>query len=99
MEVFYYMVFGGLAAVVAALELSKSSKDRISTSPTFNAFKNNYLVVYSLMMAGDWLQGPYVYYLYTTYGYGKGEIGQLFIAGFGSSMLFGTIVGSLADKQ
>ncbi|KAL8519551.1 hypothetical protein ACS0TY_010470 [Phlomoides rotata] len=49
--------------------------------------------------AGDWLQGPYVYYLYTTYGYGKGEIGQLFIAGFGSSMLFGTIVGSLADKQ
>lgn len=50
-------------------------------------------------IAGDWLQGPYVYYLYSTYGYGKGDIGQLFIAGFGSSMLFGTIVGSLADKQ
>ncbi|KAF3552582.1 hypothetical protein DY000_02006221, partial [Brassica cretica] len=48
---------------------------------------------------GDWLQGPYVYYLYSTYGFGKGDIGQLFIAGFGSSMLFGTIVGSLADKQ
>jgi len=40
-----------------------------------------------------------VYYLYSTYGFGKGDIGQLFIAGFGSSMLFGTIVGSLADKQ
>lgn len=52
-----------------------------------------------MAIAGDWLQGPYVYYLYSTYGYGKGEIGQLFIAGFGSSMLFGTIVGSLADKQ
>lgn len=52
-----------------------------------------------MVKAGDWLQGPYVYYLYSTYGYGKGEIGQLFIAGFGSSMLFGTIVGSLADKQ
>ncbi|QHN93657.1 Molybdate-anion transporter [Arachis hypogaea] len=52
-----------------------------------------------MVTAGDWLQGPYVYYLYSTYGYGKGEIGQLFIAGFGSSMLFGTIVGSLADKQ
>ena len=51
-----------------------------------------------MVAAGDWLQGPYVYYLYTTYGYGKGDIGQLFIAGFGSSMLFGTIVGSLADK-
>ncbi|CAL5430076.1 unnamed protein product [Camellia sinensis] len=99
MELFYYLVFGGFGAVVVALELSKTSKDRINTSTSFNSFKNNYLVVYSLMMAGDWLQGPYVYYLYSQYGFGKGEIGQLFIAGFGSSMLFGTIVGSLADKQ
>ncbi|XP_076909089.1 uncharacterized protein LOC143633393 [Bidens hawaiensis] len=101
MEVLYYMVFGGLGVIVLALELSKNSnKDhRITTSQPFTSFKNNYLLVYSLMMAGDWLQGPYVYYLYTTYGYGKGDIGQLFIAGFGSSMLFGTIVGSLADKQ
>ncbi|PHT40546.1 hypothetical protein CQW23_19400 [Capsicum baccatum] len=99
MEVFYFLVFGALSAVVAALELSKTSKDGITTSPAFNSFKNNYILVYSLMMAGDWLQGPYVYYLYTTYGYRKGDIGHLFIAGFGSSMLFGTIVGSLADKQ
>lgn len=99
MEVFYFLVFGALAAVVAALELSKTSKDRVNTSSAFNAFKNNYLLVYSLMMAGDWLQGPYVYFLYSQYGFGKGEIGQLFIAGFGSSMLFGTIFGSLADKQ
>ncbi|XP_043715799.1 molybdate-anion transporter-like [Telopea speciosissima] len=99
MEVFYYLVFGVLVMVVGTLEFSKTNKDRISTSAPFNSFKNNYLVVYSLMMAGDWLQGPYVYYLYSTYGFGKGEIGRLFIAGFGSSMLFGTIVGSLADKQ
>ncbi|KAI7995629.1 Molybdate-anion transporter [Camellia lanceoleosa] len=50
MELFYYLVFGGFGAVVAALELSKTSKDRINTSTSFNAFKNNYLVVYSLMM-------------------------------------------------
>ncbi|XP_074291757.1 uncharacterized protein LOC141618551 [Silene latifolia] len=99
MEIFYYLVFGSLASIVAAVEFSKSNKDRINTPSSFNSFKNNYLLVYSLMMAGDWLQGPYVYYLYSTYGFGKGEIGQLFIAGFGSSMLFGTIVGSLADKQ
>ncbi|KAL5707790.1 hypothetical protein ACHQM5_018651 [Ranunculus cassubicifolius] len=98
MEIFYFLVFGGLSLIVAALELSKSNKDRINTSTVFNSFKNNYVVVYSLMMAGDWLQGPYVYYLYSTYGFGKGDIGRLFIAGFGSSMLFGTIVGSLADK-
>ncbi|KAH0922174.1 hypothetical protein HID58_022192 [Brassica napus] len=98
MEVFYYLVFGVMAAVVAALEMSKRSKDQ-NTSSSFNSFKNNYILVFSIMMAGDWLQGPYVYYLYSTYGFGKRDIGQLFIAGFGSSMLFGTIVGSLADKQ
>ena len=48
--------------------------------------------------AGDWLQGPYVYALYQHYGFDRGAIGSLFIAGFGSSMVFGTLVGSLADK-
>ncbi|KAM1504189.1 hypothetical protein TB2_000301 [Malus domestica] len=71
MEVFYYMVFGILAAVVAAAELSKRNKDRINTPSTFNVFKNNYLFVYSLMMVGDWLQGPYVYYLDVSLGYGR----------------------------
>ncbi|CAL9063418.1 unnamed protein product, partial [Musa banksii] len=99
MEAFYWLLFCWLAVVVAAMELSKTNRDRASTSSAFNSFKNNYILVYSLMMAGDWLQGPYVYYLYSQYGYGKGDIGRLFIAGFGSSMLFGTIVGSLADKQ
>ncbi|XP_033128836.1 molybdate-anion transporter isoform X2 [Brassica rapa] len=98
MEVFYYLVFGVMAAVVVALEMSKRNKDQ-NTSSSFNSFKNNYILVFSIMMAGDWLQGPYVYYLYSTYGFGKRDIGQLFIAGFGSSMLFGTIVGSLADKH
>jgi hypothetical protein len=27
------------------------------------------------------------------------DIGRLFIAGFGSSMIFGTIVGALADRK
>lgn len=46
----------------------------------------------------DWLQGPYVYALYESYGFGIKEIAELFVAGFGSSMIFGTIVGGLADR-
>jgi hypothetical protein len=49
-------------------------------------------------LAGDWLQGPHVYALYESYGMSKHEIEILFIAGFGSSLLFGTFVGSIADK-
>ncbi|GAQ80841.1 major facilitator superfamily protein [Klebsormidium nitens] len=99
MEFFFYLIFGILAIICAASELSKGQKDKYTTIPAFEAFKNNYLLVYSLMMAGDWLQGPYVYALYQHYGYDQGDIGRLFIAGFGSSMVFGTIVGSLADKH
>lgn len=47
---------------------------------------------------GDWLQGPYVYALYEKYGYSPAQIGQLFIAGFGSSLVVGTFVGALADR-
>lgn len=43
-------------------------------------------------------QGPYVYALYSEYGFSKGDIGLLFIVGFGSSLLFGTVVGGFADR-
>jgi hypothetical protein len=42
------------------------------------------------MVTADWMQGPYVYALYSEYGFSKGDIGILFIAGFGSSLVFGT---------
>ena len=47
-------------------------------------FQRSYLTVYMLMVAGDWLQGPYVYALYEYYGFKIQDIGTLFIAGFGS---------------
>ena len=61
MEIFYYLVFGGLGAVVAAVELSKNNKDRITTTPAFSSFKNNYLLVYSLMMGESQFQKPELY--------------------------------------
>jgi len=99
MENFYYVVFGLLALMCLGVELRKEKAEKTISSEGFKSFRNNYLLVYTLMMAGDWLQGPYVYALYAYYGYSVGDIGKLFIAGFGSSMIFGTAVGSLADKM
>jgi MFS family permease len=56
------------------------------------------LVIYFLAVTADWLQGPMVYALYDAYGFSKGDIAVLFIAGFGSSLLLGTFAGSLADQ-
>ena len=64
----------------------------------FRSFQTNYLVIFMLAMFSDWLQGPYVYELYVSYGFTQSEIAELFVCGFGSSMIIGTIVGGLADK-
>jgi len=64
----------------------------------FTAFQRNYLAVFLLAMFSDWLQGPYVYELYVSYDFDRGQISELFVCGFGSSMIVGTFVGGLADK-
>ena len=105
----YSEIFAGLVVTCIAVRSaqyvfeskqsgSKDSDAPDQRSPEFKYFQLNYLIVYLLAIAADWLQGPYVYALYTEYGYGKKEIGQLFIAGFGSSAIFGTFIGSIADK-
>jgi len=69
-----------------------------ATDERFRAFQRNYLVVYLMAMMADWLQGPYVYALYDSYGFTKEDNAILFTAGFGSSAVFGTMIGSLADS-
>ena len=50
------------------------------------------------VFAGDWLQGPYIYQLYHSYGFREGEIAVLFLVGYLSSSTFGTFTGPMADK-
>ena len=57
-----------------------------------------YLCVYLLATMSDWFQGPYVYALYSAYGFSQHDIAVLFVAGFGSSMVFGSFVGGMADS-
>ncbi|KNC46020.1 major facilitator superfamily transporter [Thecamonas trahens ATCC 50062] len=63
----------------------------------FVRFQRNYLAVYLLAMGADWLKGPYAYVLYESYGFSNGDIALLFMGGFGASMVFGTVAGSVAD--
>ncbi|GBG25908.1 Molybdate-anion transporter [Hondaea fermentalgiana] len=60
--------------------------------------ERRYLAVYALMVAGDWLQGPYIYALYETYGFTRHEIALLFVAGFVTAMIAGASCGALADR-
>ena len=94
----YALWFAALALGCAGLYYRNATQAGEQRSPEFTAFQRLFLGVYLTMMMADWMQGPYVYALYAHYGFSKGEIGQLFIMGFGSSMVFGTIVGGFADK-
>jgi Na+/melibiose symporter-like transporter len=95
-------IFCGLLCLVFQLygrskDTNNSSSDKV-TSTRFKTFQFNYLVVFLLAMFSDWLQGPYVYELYVSYGFNQVEIAELFVCGFASSMVVGTFVGGLADK-
>ncbi|CAB9514220.1 Molybdate-anion transporter [Seminavis robusta] len=94
----------GLWTVIAA-KLGMAPPDAIANSEPSDPEKDKqhlelikrYLLVYLLATMSDWLQGPYVYALYADYGYEQHEIAILFVAGFGSSMVFGSFVGGMAD--
>eukprot|EP00171_Calliarthron_tuberculosum_P008630 IDg8630t1 len=106
----FFLALVSLTAVTRFIEMYSQPPERASgsdqdarekgsaNSADFTSFQANYLLVYLLAVTADWVQGPYVYALYTHYGYSKREIGQLYIAGFASSAVFGTVVAAAADK-
>jgi len=101
-----------VCAGLAILNYSKKESSDSGSSESFTKFQYLYLSVYLCMTFADWLQGmllilirrywikigAYVYVLYESYGYSIDMISKLFILGFFSSMLFGTVIGSLSDK-
>ena len=62
-----------------------------------NKLLHTYLPAYLFATCADWLQGPYKYALYSSYGYTQRDIAHLFVAGYGSGMILGSIVGGMAD--
>lgn len=100
----YYEFLTGLLAAFVLVTVysnvfaSKSASTTQASFPQLRAFRYQFVGLYLLMMAADWMQGPYVYKLYSFYGFSRTDNGILFIAGFGSSLIFGTWAGPMADK-
>jgi len=89
---------GILTAAVTIASRGKQATSKAPSSPEFRRFQMGFLAVYYIAMTADWLQGPYVYALYSSYGFAKNDIAVLFVGGFGASMVFGTFVGAAADR-
>jgi len=101
MESLIYGSFMGLSALAFGTRqvAKKSEKEKSSVSNiNFLSFQKSFFCVYFLALLGDWLQGPYVYKLYAYYNFKESDIAILYVAGFASSVVFGTCTGPLADK-
>lgn len=108
----YWASFFVCAALCAVFQIIGNKSDSSGTAvkstsgpsnganmTKFKGFQMNYLAVFLLAMFSDWLQGPYVYELYVSYGFNQQQIAELFVCGFASSMIVGTFAGSLADSM
>ncbi|KAJ3375036.1 hypothetical protein GGF31_005758 [Allomyces arbusculus] len=65
---------------------------------SFSAFQTNYVAVFVLVHASDWLFGPYLYAVYLEHGLDLSWIAALNMIGFLSSGILGSFIGSLSDK-
>ncbi|KAG1049124.1 hypothetical protein G6F43_008533 [Rhizopus delemar] len=81
------------------VDIETNAESYITLSKSFKSFQQKYLIVFTIVMGADWLQGPYLYMLYQSYGLGLTQIATLFLTGFVSSAFAGTAVGSLADTH
>jgi len=99
MEIFNLaFTISAVLTALATLSARAGSESSAPTTAAFRGFQLTFLVIYYVSMTADWLQGPYVYALYSSYGFSKHDIAVLFVGGFGASMVFGTFIGAAADR-
>lgn len=70
----------------------------VGNNPQFIKFQRGYFAVYLVAMFADWLQGPYLYKLYSYYGFNEQQIAVLYVFGFASSVIFGAWTPIAADQ-
>ena len=88
MKDFVVTILGTLVLVCAVAQwIASRTKSQLiaSLNPEFQKFQRIFFAPYLLALFSDWLQGPYVYRLYSQYGYAPKEIALLWV--FVSSIL------------
>ena len=101
MMIIAYIAFVVLGIASFGLQYTavKSRKDpAIGNNPQFLLFQRHYFTAYFPALLADWLQGPYLYKLYSHYGFQEDQIAVLYVCGFASTVLLGTWAPVAADR-
>jgi len=79
---------------------SKQGKQKAGRESPHQGSQRAFYIVYALVMASDWLQGPYLYSLYRDeHKVSPGLIPTLFTTGFLSGAVSAYFIGSVADRS
>lgn len=95
---FYHTVLGLLIVLCSVLCFDEARSKCTNASHEGRKLEMVFVGTFMLCAAADWLQGPYVYALYASYGFEKFALASLFVTGFASAGLLGPLVGQFADK-
>ena len=101
----FNMIFGVLSLMVATLVVSTREKrdtTALAVPKAVRGLQWRFLLVFWLFKMADWLQGPYFYEVYASkiingVAVSSAGVARLFLTGFGSTALFGAVVGGLVD--
>ena len=96
-----YLSFCILGVICIVLQYWVRQTDKtpaIGNNPTFLQFQRIYFAAYLPAVVADWFQGPYLYKLYSHYGFQEDQIATLYVCGFASTVLLGTWAPVAAEK-
>ena len=91
------LVLLSILSVVTYFKL-RISHDQSTKNPVFLTFQQRYIPIYLLAVLGDWLQGPYLYRLYHSYGYLERQVVVIYISGLVSAALVSPAKDILATR-
>ena len=100
----FNVIFLGLSLACAALVFGTREKRTGEVVPEkVRSLQWRFLLVFWLFKMADWLQGPYFYEVYASKvingaAVSTQGVANLFLTGFGSTALFGAVVGGLVDS-
>lgn len=92
-----FFVLGVLCFGLQILAHRTKNDPSVGNNPQFLTFQRGYFAVYLLAMFADWLQGPYLYKLYSYYGFQEEQIAVLYVFGFASTVIIGMWTPLAAD--
>jgi len=82
-----------LVILLQVLSVFIFKKKKPNTNPQFITFQNSYLLFTSLVTFADWLNAPYLYKLYSLYGFLEEQVVIIYVCGLVFSLFFDIIAG------